>query len=265
MFFVLLAAFSIMIALALIRLFNGHGQGKPPAVNFVSLPNLFGVCVYSFMCHHSLPSLVTPIKNKSKIYSLFLADYSLILIFYSLLSFTGIFTFKHVLDIYTLNFQPHQRESGVEPITELAFIQYFLALFPVFTLSTNFPIIGVTLRNNLKTLCHKQGRTWNRIWFVDRICFPVMALIPPVIVAFITDDVEALVGITGSYAGAAIQYVVPAALVYTSRKLLAESNEDLPDNPHTSPFRHKAWVFISFGWAVACVILVTVNHIVTGQ
>ena len=30
---------------------------KPPMARIGGLPNLFGVCVYSFMCHHSLPSL----------------------------------------------------------------------------------------------------------------------------------------------------------------------------------------------------------------
>ena len=31
-------------------------------------------------------------------------------------------------------------------------VDYFLALFPVFTLSTSFPIIGITLRNNLESI-----------------------------------------------------------------------------------------------------------------
>ena len=29
------------------------------------MATLFGVSIYSFMCQHSLPSLVTPIRNKS--------------------------------------------------------------------------------------------------------------------------------------------------------------------------------------------------------
>ena len=32
---------------------------SPPVANFGGIPNMFGVCVYSFMCHHSLPSLGT--------------------------------------------------------------------------------------------------------------------------------------------------------------------------------------------------------------
>lgn len=94
-----------MIALALVALFGGKGRGHPPMANLSGLPNLFGVCVYSFMCHHSLPSLITPINRKQKIYWLLFSDYALILAFYSLLSFTGAFTFNNLQDIYTLNFQ----------------------------------------------------------------------------------------------------------------------------------------------------------------
>ena len=46
-----------------------------------------------------------------------------------------------------------------------------------------------------------------------------MALLPPMALAFVTNSLEFLVGITGSYAGAGIQYVVPALLVYNGRKV----------------------------------------------
>jgi branched-subunit amino acid transport protein AzlD len=49
-------AFGIMVTLACIRLSRGHIY-RPAMSQFSGVPNLFGVCVYSFMCHHSLPSL----------------------------------------------------------------------------------------------------------------------------------------------------------------------------------------------------------------
>ncbi len=77
----------------------------PPTANIDGLPNLFGVCVYSFMCHHSLPSLITPISQKKRLYPLILGDYVIIMCFYFLLAFTGIFAFRELNDLYTLNFQ----------------------------------------------------------------------------------------------------------------------------------------------------------------
>ena len=79
-------------------------------------------------------------------------DYAVILGFYALLAFTGIFAFEELNDLYTLNFQPQPGEPWF-----MKAIHYFLSLFPVFTLSTNFPIIAITLRNNLKALFLTEG------------------------------------------------------------------------------------------------------------
>ena len=100
-------AFLIMVILAVVRLTNVT-PAKPASSELSGVPNLFGVCVYSFMCHHSLPGLVTPVTNKRRLYPLILADYTLILSFYFLLAFTGIFAFTDLNDLYTLNFQVSQ-------------------------------------------------------------------------------------------------------------------------------------------------------------
>ena len=64
-------------------------------------------------------------------------DYTVILSFYLLVAFTGIFAFDEIQDLYTLNFTPNPGEPWY-----MKMIHYFLSLFPVFTLSTNFPIIA---------------------------------------------------------------------------------------------------------------------------
>ena len=247
-----------MITLALIRLAKKEGLGHPTAANFSGVPNLFGVCVYSFMCHHSLPSLITPIRKKTGLFALLAGDYVFILLFYLLIAFTGIYAFSEINDIYTLNFLPDKNNPS-KSITNVAFIQYFLALFPVFTLSTNFPIISITLRNNLKAIVYNPAKPFT--WFVDRIVFPLLAPVPPLGIAIATNQVEFLVGITGSYAGAGIQYVIPALLVFYGRK---QTDFLFPEpNIHASPFRGKFWIIFVCIWALLCMSFVTVNHIIT--
>ncbi|XP_041364868.1 transmembrane protein 104-like isoform X2 [Gigantopelta aegis] len=249
-------AFGIMIILAINKLAHHKGQGRPVIADISGVPNLFGVCVYSFMCHHSLPSLITPIRDKSSLYRVLAMDYLLILGFYALLSFTGIFTFATIQDIYTLNFLPD--DCGVNSVTDVAFFEYFLALFPVFTLSTNFPIISITLRNNITTLFSKEDSP--RHWVLTRLVFPLVAILPPIAIAFGTNEVEFLVGITGSYAGVGIQYVIPTLLVYYARK---NENIDHSRNRMKSPFLHGFWIILIILWSVFCLGFVTVNHIVT--
>ncbi|XP_020661928.2 transmembrane protein 104 isoform X3 [Pogona vitticeps] len=249
-------AFVIMIILALLRIARGQGEGHPPLAQISGIRNLFGVCVYSFMCQHSLPSLITPISKKKHVNKLVLLDYILILGFYSLLSFTAIYCFHNesLMDMYTLNFTNSE-------IVNIAFIRYFLGLFPVFTISTNFPIIAVTLRNNWKTLFHREGGTYP--WVVDRIFFPVITLIPPIIVAFCTHDLESLVGITGAYAGNGIQYIIPAFLAYCSRKNSQLVFGSGTVNKHLSPFRHIFWIGFVLLWALFCFMFVTANIILS--
>ena len=185
------AAFLLMIVLAAVRLSQGKGEGRPPVVNFSGITNLFGVSVYAFMCHHSLPQLATPVRDKSTIYRLFGVDYLLILLFYVTICFTAVFTFADIQDLYTLNFGPEAASSSDNPITTCVVVQYFLALFPVFTLSTSFPIIGITLRNNLKTLFMLIFRVDGSFpWLVDRIVFPLLTVVVPFTVAFATADVQ---------------------------------------------------------------------------
>lgn len=255
-------AFLMMIILAVIQLAKGKGQGHPKVADISGIPNLFGVCVYAFMCHHSLPQMVTPIRNKSAIFRLFAADYSLILIFYCLLSFTGIFCFSQLDDLYTLNFQPnHCDHHNADPITNIVFIQYFLALFPVFTLSASFPIIAITLRNNLKVL-FQQDRPYP--WAVDRLFFPMLTLAIPIAIALGTNNVQILVGVTGSYAGTGIQYIIPACFVLLSRRQVEATICDVALNEYRSPFQRRLWIVLIFVWSVVCIAFVTANHIITG-
>ncbi|XP_063077475.1 transmembrane protein 104 [Engraulis encrasicolus] len=253
-------AFTMMIVLALMRIGKGEGEGRPPVASFSGVPNLFGVCVYSFMCQHSLPSLITPISRKGRLGALCLVDYCLILGFYALLSFTGIFCFAsdRLRDMYTLSFTADCQ------VLDVAGLRYFLGLFPVFTISTNFPLIAVTLRNNWKTLFHREGGSYFP-WVVDRLLFPALTLAPPVAVAFGTHDLEALVGITGAYAGTAIQYVIPACLVYCARRHLEPvvGQRALESHAHRSPFTHSGWVVFVLVWAASCLVVVTANIILT--
>lgn len=89
--------------------------------------------------------------------------------------------------------------------------------------SANFPLIAITLRENLMSLF--QGRTLGTSTAVEgdrgvdapsrasgnRYYYGLAALIPPVLIAFFTEDVALLVGITGAYAGLGIQVGSPVS------------------------------------------------------
>lgn len=245
-----------MISIAVQRLIVNGNQGHPPVANINGIPALFGACVYSFMCHHSLPSIIVPIRDKNAIKKLLSLDYLIIAGFYLFLALTGAFSFANLYDLYTLNFVP---DNGTKT-SMLKFVEYFLALFPVFTLSTSFPIIAVTLRNNLQNLFQDQSRnSADYNLFTRRIMFPLLAIIPPIAITFFTDSVQSLVSFTGSYAGNAIQYLIPIFLVHYARRICKKILGDGHVNRYASPFRSRYWLGFVFLWSMACFIFVSVN------
>lgn len=245
-------SFLSMIILAIMRIANGHSV-TPVVADISAVPNLFGVAVYSFMCQHSLPALLTPISQKSKLTSMFVGDFILVLTFYMLLCLTAAFCFDHktIQDLYTLNFLLDCQVCSSDGL------RYFLAAFPVLTLSTSFPIITVTLRNNLRSLVGMDDDQ-RLVW---KFVFPILAMGPPIILAFFTDNLETLVGITGSYAGAGIQYVIPVALVYFARKSVAALDPQAK-NPHRLKINSNGTMIVVLIWTLLAISFVTYNHIV---
>uniref|UniRef100_A0A1A9WW97 Amino acid transporter transmembrane domain-containing protein n=1 Tax=Glossina brevipalpis TaxID=37001 RepID=A0A1A9WW97_9MUSC len=252
-------AFIFMITIAVKLLLTDGAKGHPPAINVYGIPALFGACVYSFMCHHSLPSLLAPIRNKHDISKIVCADYIMICMFYILLAMTGIFAFERIQDLYTLNFIPHQMDDYSFRAKLLIGIDYFLALFPICTLSASFPIIAITLRNNLQTLFLDMTHFESYNLFVRRVLFPLMAVFPPFIITYFTESLTSLVAFTGSYAGAGIQYVIPVALVYYARTTCRELLGSGVVNQFESPFRSNYWLLFVLLWTIGCVSLVTLN------
>lgn len=252
-------AFIFMISIALKLLITDGAKGHPVSMNIYGIPALFGACVYSFMCHHSLPSLLAPIRDKLSVRRILCADYLVICLFYLLLAMTGIFAFERLEDLYTLNFIPDQTDDHSFSADLLLAIDYFLALFPVFTLSASFPIIAITLRNNLQTLCLDMSRFESYNYFVRRILFPMLAVIPPFAITYFTESLTSLVAFTGSYAGAAIQYIIPIALVHYARNTCRELLGSGVTNDFQSPFRSPYWLVFVLLWSLGCVALVTLN------
>ena len=257
-------AFITMITLSILRITDDSQEhGEPPILDLSTAPMVFGVSVYAFMCHHSIPSLITPIENKTKVAGILAADYALIATFYLLLSFTGIFAFPSVPDLYTLAFSPSQGTEASLP-TQIA--DYFLALFPVFTLSTNFPIIAITLRNNIDTiLTEASGRIAGLSPGIRRLLFPTVAILPPALVALATENLGVLVSITGAFAGAGIQYIIPCSLVWLARRKLNQFGQELNlnfRNPLESYFKHTGFIIMIVVWSLVAVGLVTANFII---
>jgi hypothetical protein len=247
-----------MIAIAVRRIFLPENDAKPIKADIQGIPYLIGTCIYSFMCHHSLPSLLTPISDKSKLKSLISLDYLVISGFYLSLAMSGVFAFSDIKDLYTLNFVPNDSDNVS---IFLKVTEYFLALFPVFTLSASFPIIAITLKNNLQYLFMSATHLETYNFCVRRFLFPVLAIIPPIFITFFTESVLNLVGFTGGYAGTGIQYIIPAFLVFYGRKTCHALLGHGIVNAYQSPFKSNWWLVLVGAWTVGCLVFVSIHFV----
>ncbi|OTF76902.1 hypothetical protein BLA29_008806 [Euroglyphus maynei] len=235
------------------------------------------------MCHHSVPSIVTPIRNKRKLFTAISIDYILVLGFYIIIALTAIFAFGgNIQQVYTLNFQVDKCSNNHTNPASITGFEIFLPTFPIFTLFSSYTIIALTLINNMKVLI-----SFNDDMYYGRLVqysMPLIAIIPPLVIALFTEDVSAIVQYVGSYSGTLIQYVFPALLVYYSRKHVQQEYL-LPFikrrsksqwlnirtinieqiyyriNPFVSFFQTKLWVYFTGIWWIICICLVTLDHL----
>ena len=113
---------------------------------------LIGMTVFTFMCHHSIPSVIIPLADKRKTLKVVLVDYIIVLLYCGTMVFTAVINkpASQISPLYSLNFG----DSSV------GILANFLILYPVFTLSSNFPLICITLRNNLMELFPLSKVCW---------------------------------------------------------------------------------------------------------
>merc|ERR1711920_626595 len=146
------ASFLLMIVIAFAGIMNGSGRSAHEVVEYehpLSIPKFIGVAIYSFMNQHSLPGIITPINDKSRVHAVVGVAFVFVLAMYLALSTSSTFRFQptEIYDVYTLNF----KDFSIRPIA------IFLQAFPVFTLSAVFPMIAITLRENLRTLLGQKA------------------------------------------------------------------------------------------------------------
>lgn len=259
-------AFVLLVAIAIIKLAEGH-RASPSLANFSGFPVLFGVSIYSFMCQHSLPGTITPMKTKKSIGKLLCVEFALILSFYFVITYTGAFLYPYeaLNDLYTLNFFTQFSKDITVLHQALAILGYYLALFPVFTVSSNFPIISITLRENLKALFIQMFKRWRGEepfhWVINRLVFPFLVIIPAIAIAYGTQNVQLLVSITGAFPGIGVQYVIPVTLAFAGKYAIQKIGLGY-DNKHKSPFSYFFFLVLVLAWTAVCIITIIAEDVI---
>ena len=176
------------------------------------------------------------------------------LFFYLMSSIIAVFAFDSLDDLYTENFIGSDIRLGCK---------YYIGLFPALVLCTSFPIVAVVLRNNLKALFRQLLKRTAFPFLIDRIAFPLICLVFPLVVAMITDDVSSLITITGGLSGAFIEFFFPALIVFYSRRKLEEMKKEVPNlvvpSHIMSYFRSPLFIYAVWIWTAISLIMTIIG------
>ena len=259
-----------MIGIAIAKLAMGKvAIPAPPLADIPGFPILFGASVYSFMTQHCLPGMITPMTTKRGVTWMILANFCVILVFYLLLCYTAVFLFPTdvLFGIYTINFFKLFELSDPVGDRVLSVLGYYIILYPIFTLTTNFPISSITLRENLKALARVIAKPWigdeSFPVVIDLFLFPTIAILPPLAIAFGAMRIEILVSITGGFPGIWLQYMIPTSLAFAGKFIITRRLKVDYKNKHKSPFSHVVFLVLVTIWTVTSMILVITDDILS--
>lgn len=228
-----------------------------PLVRPEGIPSLFGNAAFTFMVHHSIPGLVFPLKDHREAKKAIAGAYFVSFVIYFILCLLALWAFGHEQFKKCGNTPGHP--CDIQALFNLNFASVdeswaakFVVCYPVLVVSV-FPLVAITLRNNLKGLCGaaqqppESGFDWKNFGFT------LLTVGPPFIVAVFTRDVQAVMTYIGGYFGFSLMYLVPLMLVVYARK-------KLPDCPSLrSPFFAKPFEYIVGVLWIAALIFITVS------
>ena len=225
---------------------------------------------FSMLFQHSIPGLmaaIDPDKRKSSkfVFGAALATSSLL---YIVLGVTMALYFgSDILPSSNLNFVDFNFGLG-EPSSPVASIlSYAIVLFPVVGSISVYPLIALTLANNLHVSTARYTG-WKQDDRKAKIIWRLVAAVPPIVLSLFVRNLSTIIQFSGIFA-VPIAYLFPALLQLYSKHGAGAGefqDVDIPDC-YTWHFNKNvyAWIMILLGtgcWGLVVVQLV--HHLSTG-
>ena len=197
-----------------------------PSYLYIILPIAF----YANIMHHSVPTLVAPVRDKSQAGEIFVVAFLVTYVAYMTLalvvsSYFGAYSNPSSnLDwMNYLGMSPSDAQlsgSSLAPLYARA-MSLFIVVFPSLDVASAFPLNGVTLGNNFMASYYASKMHEVENDFKKRAVFRLLASVPPIIAAAVVKDLGPITAYTG-LTGVVISLIVPAALSYSSEKTLED-------------------------------------------
>ncbi|GIQ86960.1 hypothetical protein KIPB_008907, partial [Kipferlia bialata] len=223
--------------------YAGVGPETSPTTPFIYNPtNFWGFdtlkwgyvvssCVFSQVMHHSVPTLIQPVKNKSgksikHINYMFMGVFGSTALFYSLVGgICGTFFGENANSLVTLNWEfwdglnwMKEQGTGERPIY-ISFIVHLIILFPAVAIISSAPLNAITLSNQIEELVPKDkwvsmdSKTKARVKMAIRLS----TIVVPIVMSLFVRCLEVIIEVCG-LTGFLICYLFPPLLEWKARR-----------------------------------------------
>ena len=194
------------------------------------------IAFYANVMHHSVPTLINPIEDKTQAGQIFIVAIIIAYFAYLIMALIVSTYFGKYANAssnldwihYQGAFPDESQLIGTKPLPYYAtLITLFIVIFPSIDVASAYPLNAITLGNNLMTSYYGTStaamQTAKKNLKGERTFFRLLAALPPIIAAVFIQDLGPITAYTG-LTGIIIACIVPSVLSYYSEKTLQQNN-----------------------------------------
>ena len=205
----------------------------------------FGPSMLAVTCHYNMPDAIQPLRTKENAKSVAFVALGISCVFYFALGLLGATSFDDVNPLITLNWSTYTGiGNGWEdpvaaagqpsaPAWSVA-LKLFVLIFPLVNVTSSFPMIGVTVGDNLFPIFPQAIKSRLGTNLSRKLC-RLSISVPPIVMALLFHRLDDILTV-GGFFGFVMTLLVPCAFQYYGRIYCNQRFGNDSITPFTVPF-----------------------------
>lgn len=203
-----------------------------------------GNTAFIFICHHSIPGIIYPVRPQHKIKKMFFWSYLFSAIALTIEGLFAMFAFGNVEQLYNMNF------------TNIPFVMQLVYFYPFLNVAA-ISVVTITLRNNILSLFGKNDRDLSNL---QKGFWSILVTLPILLISVLIEDCHEIIKFTGGITGSIVMFVIPVLYLLGSKKHMVQ-NLLLQRNFHESSYSKSFWPYLIITFAAAVILMVIIGKV----
>lgn len=229
----------------------------PPLADFSHLGSVFSILLFSCLYQTNIPSIAVHIHNKKRNLPLIMQAVTVtLLLVYVPLGLVASTAVPDLNSMVTLAFR-HYTAGTASPHSWTYLVEYVVILFPALDVFSVFPIMAITLADNITALLYGRSSKdlGTRVLPKQRqLTVRMCVCVPPLLISLLEYDLGVILSWAGLCSFLVVPFILPLSLV-AARKILPVAD---PYRVPCPDVRCKQWTALLLSGAFVPVFLAMV-------